>query len=470
LIADCGLRIGEGTDGLSPIQSAICNLQSAIRNPMFSFFSRKKSFRFVLISAMLTAAAIGVALISAVAGQIGEYELASLGSKAAIGLALVIVLYVVPRLAQSLSLSSEFSIHLPNAGLLFFALILMVTILSLSSGNNLLYLVLAVLLSTMFVSWVASRLDLHHLTVSVRFPNHIFAGESVPFDIAVSNRKRLLPAFSLAVAMWEQDAASEPDDASVPARLAEMVYLPIVPAKTEARARVSRSFVRRGVYPVNGFFVRTRFPFGFIEQRRFIETKGEVVVYPQPQPLDDFRQVLPMLQGQIESRVKGSGSDLYAIRQYLSSDHHHHIDWKATAKTARLMVREYTRDDDWRVTIAFDPRVEKELAATPEFAERFERAITLAASLTSHLIKEGAELRLLAAESETGFGVGRAHSYKLFNHLARVAPITDADGSDKRNQIWQADDHLKIVIASAARDPLTNHPMHLMRVIHFEEL
>src|SRR5262249_9073353 len=114
---------------------------------MFSFLPWKKSFRFVFISALLTAAAIGVALVSAIAGQIGEYELAALGSKVALGLALVIVIYVVPRLAQNINFSSEFSVHVPNAGLLFFALILLVTILSLSSGNNLLYLVLAALLA-----------------------------------------------------------------------------------------------------------------------------------------------------------------------------------------------------------------------------------------------------------------------------------------------------------------------------------
>src|SRR5262249_18312266 len=146
-----------------------------------------------------------VALISAIAGQMGEYELASLGSKAALGLALIIVVYVVPRLAQSINFSSEFSVHIPNAGLLFFALILLVTILSLSSGNNLLYLVLAALLATMFVSWVTSRLNLNRIAVSIRFPNHIFAGELAPFDLSVTNRNRLIPAFSLTVAMNEED-------------------------------------------------------------------------------------------------------------------------------------------------------------------------------------------------------------------------------------------------------------------------
>jgi uncharacterized protein (DUF58 family) len=437
---------------------------------MFSFFPKKKSFRFVFVSALLTVAAIGVALVAAVAGQIGEYELASLGSKAALGLALVIVIYVVPRLAQSLSFNSDYSIHFPNAGLIFFALVLLVTILSLSSGNNLLYLILAVLLSTMFVSWVTSRLNLHRVTVTVRFPNHIFAGESVPFDVTVSNRKKLLPAFSLTVAIWEQDLAAPSTEASDPARLAELAYLPIVPARTEARSRIERSFQKRGVYPINGFLVRTRFPFGFIEQRRYIETSGEVVVYPQPAPWEDFRRLTPLLQGWIESRVKGSGSDLYAIRQYLASDHHHHIDWKATAKTSRLMVREFTRDDDWRVTVVFDARVEKETASTPGFAAKFERAVTLAASLISHFIGEGAEVRLLAGSQDSGFGIGRAHSYRMFHQLARLAPIEDEDGADEPALASPPGNQYTVVIASAARNSSSNQPPHSTQLISFEEL
>lgn len=435
---------------------------------MFRFFPKKKSSRFVFISAFLTATAIGLALISAAAGRIGEYGLASLGMKASLGLALIVVVYVVLRLAQSLSLNSDYSIHVPNAGLIFFVLVLLVTILSLSSGNNLLYLLLAVLLATMFVSWVTSRLDLQSVTVSVRFPNHIFAGESAPFDVTVSNRKRLLPAFSLTVALWEQDSVS--NGATTSARLTELVHLPIIPAKTDARARIERSFANRGVYPINGFAIRTRFPFGFIEQRRQIETKGEIVVYPRPMPWDDLRRLLPLLQGQVESRAKGGGSDLYAIRQYLSSDHHHHIDWKATAKTARLMVREYTRDDDWRVTIVFDPRVEKETASTPEFAERFERAVTIAASLIAHFISEGAEVRLLTESQDSGFGMGRAHSYKMFHGLARVAPVADGDEAGESGAVRPADNQFTIIIASAARNLRSNQRAGSMQFINFEEL
>ena len=447
---------------------------------MFSFWQSKKSFRFVLISALLTAAAIGVALISAIAGQIGEYELAALGSKIALGLALLIVIYVVPRLAQNINFSSEFSVHVPNAGLLFFALILLVTILSLSSGNNLLYLVLAALLATMFVSWVISRLNLNRIKVSVRFPNHIFAGETAPFDLTVTNRNRLLPVFSLTAAMNELDPAA-PKTKENTANPIELIFLPIVPAGASARARIERGFPKRGIYPINGFVVHTRFPFGFIEHRRRLEADGEIVVYPAPRPMDELRQTLPPLLGRIESRAKGSGSDLYAIRQYLSSDHHHHIDWKATAKTSQLMVREFTRDDDWRITILFDARIEKERASTPEFVEKFERGVTLAASLLSHFARAGAETRLItrtisdskagptAELADSGFGIGNSHSYNMYYQLARLSPGTDTEF--RRELDWLgSEDRFLIAIASGSAESYLNQRAISVEYINFEEL
>ena len=127
------------------------------------------------------------------------------------------------------------------------------------------------------------------------------------------------------------------------------------------------------------------------------------------------------------------------------------------------MVREFTRDDDWRVTIAFDTQVEKESASAPEFAEKFERGVTLAASLISQFISAGVETRLitfLASDSTTGgsdsgFGVGNAHSYKMFYQLARIAPATEADVGRDPSPV-RSDDPFLIVIASASRAPHLN--------------
>jgi uncharacterized protein (DUF58 family) len=415
--------------------------------------------------------------------QSGDTDLASLGSKIALVLALGMVVYVLPRLARNVRLDgsrSELWFRLTTGGWLFCAILMVVAILALSTTNNLLYLVLAVLSSTLIVSVVASRLSLIAINVRLRFPDHIFADEPARLEVTLHNRKRILPSFSLAVS-----ASRQPDTHEKAPVLDRLAYFAVVPAGAHSRAQFDTRFPRRGVYPVRGFIISTRFPFGFSERRRLIDASGEIIVYPRPHPLDDFYHLLPITQGQMESPARGSGSDLHAIRRYLRPDHPHHIDWKATAKTTQLMVREFSRDDDWRVTIALDTGSPALPAGSSgphdtgsEFEEKFERAVTLTASLITHFIAEGAEVRLLLGADDVGFGATQAHAYKLLGRLARLSLSENSAGTGtsepvslvQRMPALDADDQFKILITHAPRGTIPARVWRAAHVIYFDDL
>jgi uncharacterized protein (DUF58 family) len=498
---------------------------------MPSLFHDKKFVRFVVVSGLLIAGALGAAFVSAVASRAGDFELASLASKAALALSVGILLYVVPRLARNVRLEflqSRLLLSVTSAGWVFCAFLLVVVLAALSTANNLLYMVLSALLATLVISGVASRLSIGDVGVSLRFPDHIFAAEPTQLEVILANQKRVVPSFSLTVAATDQPTARaarhalrrrEVEDegrapqqpsANQPAHqqtdpqntsLGDLAYFTILPGGARARASVTRSFARRGVYPVRGFVLSTRFPFGFVERQRFIEASGEVVVYPQPQPLDDFYHLLPLSHGQIESQHRGGGSDLYAIRQYLPSDHPRHVDWKATARTARLMVREFTRDDDWRVTVAldaFDLNVSPDLAPqdAAKFSDRFERAVTFAASLATHFMAEGAEVRLIVGADDSGFGHDSEHRYAMLSRLARVSPqasparpeprrtvrdeaVQESKGGAESAAEWSllermpalaGDDEFKILITPAARGTIPASVWRAAHVVYFDDL
>ena len=303
-----------------------------------------RTARFILIAGFLSAAALLSILFSALAMQAGDDRLASWSSKAALAFAIGLVIYVLPRLAQNFrleALRSELNTRLSVGGWLFLAACVVIGALALITVNNLLYLVFSVMGATLLVCAVACRLNVNSLDARIRFPEHIYAGEPARFDVTVHNRKRMLPAFSLSI----QGKSPAP---------AHLGHFALVSPQSSARSSFNFEFPRRGIYPVRGFSVRSRFPFGLIERRRPINASGEIVVYPSPQQVDDFYHLLPFTQGQTEAPVRGSGTDLYGIRQYIRSDHPHHINWKATAKTTQMMVREFARDDDRRVTVALD--------------------------------------------------------------------------------------------------------------------
>ena len=499
----------------------------------FSDFLRdKKAVRFAIISSLIVMSALGTAIISAAAAQIGEYDLASFTSKVALALALVIAVYVVPQLAKNVRmelLRTNLSLNVTSAGWLFCAFIMVVGIASLSTGNNLLYLVLAALMATLIISGVTSRLNISDAGVTLRFPDHVFATEEMRLEVTLANRKRFTPSFALTVMIaaeqerqgfWVKKAAESVEAARWrrfgPA--VRSVYFAIIPGHTSARTRIEGQFARRGVYPVSGFTITTRFPFGFVERRKFIEASGEIIVYPQSQLLDDFYHLLPITQGQMESPLKGSGSDLYAIRHYVSGDHPRHVDWKATARTAHLMVREFTRDDDRRITIAFDhylpavsgPHPESARRESPEWPDasrevngedrKFETAITLAASLVTHFMTEGAEVRLVVGNEDLGFGRDEQHRYDMLRSLARLMPVTGAHRGSPADQSgstttknagrddethndeatsWSlidrmpalgADDQFKILITPSPRGSIPARIWRAAHVVYFDDL
>jgi len=207
-----------------------------------------------------------------------------------------------------------------------------------------------------------------------------------------------------------------------------------MPASASARQRIERKFEVRGRYPISAFKISTKFPTGFFKKWRKIEATGEILVYPKPKPLDDFYHALPMLTGQISGHARGSGDDLYSIRRYHPSDHMRHIDWKATAKSRALMVRDHIREDERRLTIVFDtstPGENGDLSQedSSRFRRRFERAIEMAASLANHFILEGADVELIAPEERdrVASDTGLDHLYRILRSLATIQPDTESD-------------------------------------------
>ena len=117
-------------------------------------------------------------------------------------------------------------------------------------------------------------------------------------------------------------------------------------------------FPTRGHVLIDGFELSTRFPFGFFRRRRRLRARNvDIVVYPKPEVISDELHLLPMYAGRMPAMRRGAGHDLFSMRDYQPQDDLRHIDWKATARSRRLTVREFTSEDERRITIVLDTRV-----------------------------------------------------------------------------------------------------------------
>ena len=385
------------------------------------------AWRNAVLGALLVLLGLGVALVSVLARRVGEADLATAAAIASLIIVLLILILVVPPLARSAG--AEVSrLNLPLAvtrgGLIFLGILGLVAFAAWNTGNNLLFLVLSLLASTLFVSWAAGRASLHDLVVSARFPDHIFAGEPAPVIVTLRNRKRLLPSFSILVEARGAIADEAETKAKARPRFTKrpLAYFMYVPHRAAAEQRVEQLFPQRGHVLITGFELSTRFPFGFFRRRRRLRARNvDIVVYPKPEPISDELHLLPMNAGQILSARRGAGHDLHSLRDYQPQDDLRHIDWKATARAGHLTVREFTAEDERRVTIALDTRL---FGAGDEknFAARFERGVTLAASLLAHFVDERAEVRLVIGNEPGRYGSGLEHLYGCLRRLALVTP------------------------------------------------
>jgi uncharacterized protein (DUF58 family) len=142
-------------------------------------------------------------------------------------------------------------------------------------------------------------------------------------------------------------------------------------------------------------------------------------VYPKPEPISDELHLLPTFAGRMVSPRRGIGQDLFSLRDYQPQDDLRHIDWKATARSRNLTVREFTAEDERRITIILDTN-EPDGAHTEEFEARFERGVVQAASLLKHFIDERAEVRLMLGDDLGPYGTGVNHLYGCLRRLALV--------------------------------------------------
>jgi uncharacterized protein (DUF58 family) len=288
-----------------------------------------------------------------------------------------VAITIVPALAKRTSLrwiAYQVDYRLTRDGVIYLIAVFVLVLAAVNTGNNLLFLILACLLAGILVSGVLSRLVLTGIAMKFDLPEHIFAGQPVLAEIELRNEKQIWPSFSLRVLGASKKSPTE--------ILARPVFFPYVSRISAVRQKVELRFQQRGVYRQDAFGIRTRFPFGFFEKTRRVESHMEITVYPPVEPTDQFYEVLPLLSGEMASYFRGRGHELHSLRDYQPTDSGRLVDWKVTAKSGRLMVREFAREDERRVMLVLDPYIGKVMAA--EGVARFERAVSLAACIAWH--------------------------------------------------------------------------------------
>ena len=394
--------------------------------------------------------ALALALYSAAMAESGRTIFATAAAVLALLLAAWVAIAIVPKMARRTSLRwllYQVDYRLTREGVIYLAAVFIVVLAAVNTGNNLLFMILACLLAGILISGILSRAVLTGLQLNIELPEHVFAGQPILANVEVGNEKSITPSFSLRVV-----GVSEKNDAQI---LTRPVYFPYIPHESSARQSVELLFPRRGVYRQNAFGIRTKFPFGFLEKTRRVDSPMELVVYPRVEPTDDFYEILPLLSGEIESAHRGRGHDLHSIRDYLPTDSARFVDWKASAKTGALKIREFAREDERRLILALDPSLPPMPAgATGEIEkqnEQFERAVSLAACIAWHFFEVRAEMQFCTPRMSTPMTSAGEIIYDVLRELAYVEPDRKNSGAAFLESLVPLHESFKIVLTSQAQ-------------------
>jgi len=290
----------------------------------------------------------------------------------------------------------------------FLLAIALIAVAAVNTGNNLIYLVLSLMLSIIVISVVGLRLNLRSLSLEASIEGPVFAKEEAILKLALTNKKRFLPSYSLRV--------------ELPPGMKGKGFIPYARSSATTEGGVKALFEKRGVYRLENLFVESGFPFIFFTRRLRIRAKGEVVVYPEVKEID-ISSALSAGDYREHARRPGDGDEMLFIREFRYGDDLKRINWKATAKADKLMVKEFAMDEPKSLTIILDSIVGGARGANSagaRGAEVFEKAVSFAASASVKFIKEGFFVRLLTCKDTQAFGSGPEHLRRLLYSLALV--------------------------------------------------
>jgi len=415
----------------------------------------RPSWRSFAVALAALGAALFLALYSGAAAEGGHLLVAGLSALGALALAGWVAVTIVPVLARRTPLrwlTYQIDYRLTREGLVYLGGVFVVAVAALNTGNNLLFMILASLLAGVLISGFLSRLVLSGVDVQLELPEHIFAGRPIMAIAELHNTKQTMPSFSvLLVSEDNKKTKKQTSIKAAPNILARPVYFPHVPHQRTVRQNVELTFPRRGIYRQDALGLRTKFPFGFLQKTRRVDSEIEALVYPSVEPTEEFYEILPLVSGELESYQRGRGNDLYSIRDYQFNDSARHVDWKASARTGVLQVREYAREDERRVLLAFDPYMNTREELSELATGRFERAVAICAGLAWHFYEINSVLEFRSA----GFATPRVTAgeivYDVLRCLARVSPLKGQPDRSFLDSLSDAPDIFKIVLTSQPR-------------------
>ncbi|HEY0410833.1 MAG TPA: DUF58 domain-containing protein, partial [Candidatus Dormibacteraeota bacterium] len=296
-------------------------------------------------------------------------------------------------------------IRITTVGLWYVLFTVLVAIAATNTGNNALYMVLALMFSVLILSGVVSRENVRGLVAELDPPGEVFANRPFAVGFVLRSRALVFPRWFLLFTL---------------SRSAQPLLIPYLPRRGRSAGQLEMMVGSRGYHRFPFVHVSSLFPFGFFRKGVRYRVDLEVLVFPELFMAAGSRPEESNQMGDDTSRRSGRGHDLHALRLFRRGDDPRGIHWKQTARTGELIFTERATERSRRLSIVFDNAVGE--LGRPDLLSRFERLVSEAATTAVDHLSRGYEVELVTRDRSLAFAGGPRQRLAVLEALALVQP------------------------------------------------
>lgn len=196
----------------------------------------------------------------------------------------------------------------------------------------------------------------------------------------------------------------------------------VVPAGRTATASTTFTPTRRGRFEPTRLTVAAAGPLGLVWRQSVWPVPGAIDVHPRFRSRRDaeasIRRARTLQLGSRTSRGIGGGSEFEQLREYTQEDQFRHIDWGATARIGRPIVRVYQPEPNQSVVVLLDNG--RLMAGNVADVPRLEHGIDATIALATVAVALGDKVGLVTFDQRVRTAVAPACS------TTQVVRLTDA--------------------------------------------
>lgn len=222
-------------------------------------------------------------------------------------------------------------------------------------------------------------------------------------------------------------------------------HVPLLLAGAQHREQLTIAAKRRGVIDVGPMTIGRGDPVGILRRELTWPGIQRIFVHPVTVRIPSTSAGLVRdLEGMATRDIVDADLSFHAIREYVAGDSPRHIHWRSTAKTGKLMIRQYEESRRSRIALLLGLNEIEEYATDDEF----EMAVSAAASLGAQGIRDGRDVLVTASAEIPEFSRTEVKAIQTIPTLTAKGMLDALSAVEVSERAMRIEDVSKLTVSS----------------------